>query len=67
MGKKPKVKKVRSPPKAPIDPESKIKAKGDFFCLTCNRCGYIWYSKNDVKTCSNTECNSPYWNRQRTL
>ena len=48
-----------------IDPKSKVKAKGDFYCLTCNRCDFIWYSKNDPKTCSNPKCKSPYWNKIR--
>ena len=55
---------MRAEPKAPIDPKSKVKAKGVWFCLTCNRCDNVWYSKNDPKTCH--ECKSPYWNRQRT-
>ncbi len=48
-----------------IDPKSKVKAKGDYYCLTCNRCDFIWYSKNDPKTCSNPKCKSPYWNKIR--
>jgi len=50
-----------------IDPKSKVAAKGDYFCLTCNRCNYIWYSKNDPKTCSNPVCKSPYWNKTRVF
>ena len=46
-----------------IDPESNVAVKGGYFCLTCNRCGHIWYSKKDPKNC--TSCKSPYWNRMR--
>lgn len=31
--------------------------------LTCNRCGYSWYSKKIPTTCTN--CKSPYWNKER--
>ena len=48
-----------------IDPKSRVAAKGGFFCLTCNRCGCIWYSKNDPRVCSNLKCKSPYWNKTR--
>lgn len=46
-----------------IDPKSKVLAKGGYYCLTCNRCDHIWYSKKDPKNC--TSCKSPYWNKKR--
>lgn len=54
-----------------FDPKSKVLAKGGYYCLTCNRCGNIWYSKcqdgkgnpKDPKNC--TGCKSPYWNKKR--
>ena len=50
---------------AEIDPNSKVAAKNGYFELTCNRGGHIWYSTKDPKTCANTECKSPYWNKLR--
>jgi len=50
---------------AEIDPNSKVAAKNGYFELTCNRCGHIWYSTKDPKTCANTDCKSPYWNKLR--
>ena len=32
----------------------------------CNRCGYIWTSKDkEPKTCANPKCRSKYWNKER--
>ena len=40
------------------------KADGDYWRHECNRCRYIWYSKNESPGhCSG--CNSPLWNRER--
>ena len=56
-----------------IDSKSKVAVKGGYFCLTCNRCDHVWYSKcvkpdgaaKDPKTCGNPVCKSPYWNKIR--
>ncbi len=32
----------------------------------CNRCENQWTSPNETpKTCANTSCRSPYWNKKR--
>lgn len=49
-----------------IDPKSCIAAKGGYYCMTCNRCNTVWYTKNkDIKTCTERTCRSPYWNKIR--
>ena len=35
---------------------------------TCNRCKNKWTSKMQwPKTCANTKCRSPYWNKPRVI
>lgn len=42
------------------------KADGRFWRHECNRCGNVWYSrKESPKSCANSKCKSPYWNRAR--
>ena len=42
------------------------KAEGEFWKHECNRCNYIWYSKNSSPNrCAAKKCNSPYWNKER--
>ena len=42
------------------------KVDGAYWRHECNRCGKVWYSIMEApKHCSNTKCNSPYWNKKR--
>lgn len=42
------------------------KVEGSYWKHECNRCDFIWYSKNEnPKTCNNRNCRSPYWNKKR--
>jgi|GEM_PF-2600308 len=34
--------------------------------VTCKRCGYEWIPRTkEVRTCANSKCRSPYWDRER--
>jgi len=36
------------------------------FLHECNRCNNQWTSRlKNPKTCANTKCRSPYWNKKR--
>ena len=35
----------------------------DLLIHACNRCGCVWTSRREPKTCS--KCRSPYWNKER--
>ncbi len=42
------------------------KISKDLWLHQCNRCEYEWASKTkEPKTCANTKCKSPYWNKER--
>ena len=43
-----------------------MKVEGAYWKHECNRCGEIWYSRNESpKNCNNKKCKSPYWNKER--
>ena len=43
-------------------PEVEITQKG----YECTRCGYQWIPRGKVKPLVCPDCNSPYWDKERT-